>query len=70
MNTNPLTQENKDQELTIINDIQKNNGYQQLPTNLQHKSKVPKKSTQKVPNTQKDKPKWATFTFWPRNQNH
>jgi hypothetical protein len=64
VNTYPLTQENKDQELTIINEILKNNGYQQLPTNLQHKNKAPQNPTQTVSNTQKDKTKWATFTYF------
>jgi hypothetical protein len=44
MNTYPLTQENKDQELTIIKEILKNNGYQQLSRNLQHKNIAPQKS--------------------------
>jgi DNA mismatch repair ATPase MutL len=41
MNTYPLTQENKDRELTIINEILKNNGYQKQPTNFQTKIKPP-----------------------------
>jgi hypothetical protein len=45
MNTYPLTQENRDQELMTINETMKNNGYQQIPTNFQHKSKAPKKPT-------------------------
>jgi hypothetical protein len=64
MNTYPLTQENKDQELRIINEILKNNAYQQLPTNLQHKNKAPKNPTQTAPNTQKDKTKWAMLTYF------
>jgi hypothetical protein len=40
MNTDPLTQENRDKELTSINETMKNNEYQQLPTNIQHKSKT------------------------------
>jgi hypothetical protein len=64
MNTYPLTQENKDRELTIINEILKNNRYQQLPTNFQYQNKVPISPTQIALSTQKDKTKWATFAYF------
>jgi hypothetical protein len=41
MNTYPLTHTNRDHELTLINEILKNNGYQQQPT-----TKSPKKHPQ------------------------
>jgi hypothetical protein len=63
MNMYPLTQENRDQELTTINEILKNNEYQQLPTNFQQKSKDPKNPTQTAPNTQQQKDKWTTFMY-------
>jgi hypothetical protein len=64
MNTYPLTQENKDHELTIINEILKNNGYQQLLTTSKYINKAPVNPTQTPQNTQKDKTKWATFTYF------
>jgi hypothetical protein len=39
MNTYPLTQRNRDQELVIINEILKNNGYQPLSTKFRHQEK-------------------------------
>jgi hypothetical protein len=65
MNTYPLTQENRNQELATINQILKNNGYQQLPTNFQHKSKAPRKPAQTAQNTQlQQKDKLTTFTYF------
>jgi hypothetical protein len=64
MNTYPLTQGNKDRELTIINEILKDNGYQQQPINLQYKNKALINPTQTVPNTRKEKTKWTTFTYF------
>jgi hypothetical protein len=53
MNTYPLTNANRKCEETIINDILKNNGYQQQPI-----TQPPKKHK-----THKAKTKWATFTY-------
>jgi hypothetical protein len=63
MNTYPLTQENKENELTIINEILKNNGYQQPSTTCKHINKATINPTQTTQNTQKGKTKWATFTY-------
>jgi hypothetical protein len=47
MNTYPLTQGNKDREVTIINEILKNGyRYQQLFTNFQYRNKAPINHTQ------------------------
>jgi hypothetical protein len=68
INLYPLTQENENQELTIINEILKNNRYQQLPINLQHKNIAPSQEsyTNSTKHTQK---KGYIYIFWPRNQN-
>jgi hypothetical protein len=42
-------------EMTIINEILKNNEYQQLPTNFQHQNKVSVNFTQTLLNTQTEK---------------
>jgi hypothetical protein len=63
MNTYPISQENKDHEQTIINEMLKNNGYQQQLTDFKYINKVPINLTQTARNTQKDKIKWATFTY-------
>jgi hypothetical protein len=60
-NTYPINRKNKDQELVIINEILKNNGYQQLISNSKHQTK---KHIQIPPTPLKDKRKWATFTYF------
>jgi hypothetical protein len=60
LNTYPLSQENKDHEQTIINEILKNNGYLQQLTDFKYINKAPINPIQTTQNTQKDKTKWAT----------
>jgi hypothetical protein len=56
MNTYPLTHTNREHELILINEILKNNGYQQQFTT---------KSPRKHPQTpQNEKTNWATFTYF------
>jgi hypothetical protein len=64
MDTYPITQKNKDQERAIINKILKNNGYRQLAKNFRYQTKIAVKPTQTPPNPQKDREKWATFTYF------
>jgi hypothetical protein len=51
MNTYTLTHTNREHKLTLVNEMLKNNGYQQEPT------------TKPTNNTKREK-KWATFTYF------
>jgi hypothetical protein len=55
INTYPLTQANEGQEQTIIKEILKKNGYEQLITNNKHTNKSPTDISQATQNTEKKK---------------
>jgi hypothetical protein len=61
MNTYPFTQENKNQEWIVIEEILKNYGYQQSIINSKNTNRFYTNHTK----TQKEeeKEKWATFTY-------